>query len=101
MTIDISIHTDVFCDDGLVGKSTHIVVDLVTEQVTHIVVKMKESMREYLVPLEKITSSDQEEIQLNCSKDEVGEVWDPTPVSAKVLPGAMRVLVPGGGNLKN
>ena len=99
--MDISVHTEVHCTDGLVGKSTHIVVDLVTEQVTHIVVKLKESRREYLVPLEKITSSDREEIQLNCSKDEVGEVWDPTPVSAKVLPGAMRVLVPGGVNLKN
>ena len=32
--MDISIHTEVRCADGLVGKSTHIIVDLVTEQVT-------------------------------------------------------------------
>ena len=25
--MDISIHSDVFCDDGLVGKSTHIITD--------------------------------------------------------------------------
>ena len=99
--MDISTHTEVHCTDGLVGKSTHIIFDLVTEQVTHIVVKTSAGGRKYLVPLEKITSSDREEIQLNCSKDEVGEVWDPTPVSEKALPGAMRVLVPGEGNLKN
>ena len=40
--MDISIHTEVRCLDGLVGKSTHIIVDLVTEQVTHIVLKAKD-----------------------------------------------------------
>ena len=99
--MDISTHTEVHCTEGVIGKSTHIIFDLVTEHVAHGVVKAKEGGRKYLVPLEKITSSDREEIQLNCSKDEVGEVWDPTPVSEKALPGAMRVLVPGGGNLKN
>jgi sporulation protein YlmC with PRC-barrel domain len=69
--MDISIHTKVFCSDGLVGKSTHIIVDLVTEQVTHVVIKTKESGREYLVPLEMVSSADREAIHLNCKKDEI------------------------------
>jgi sporulation protein YlmC with PRC-barrel domain len=72
--MDISIHTEVLCTDGLVGKSTHIIVDLLTEQVTHVVVKTKEGGREYLVPLDKVTSADREAIQLNCSKDEFGDL---------------------------
>ena len=60
MTIDISIHTDVFCDDGLVGKSTHIVVDLVTEQVTHIGQNEGKHAR-------VSGNESEEEIQLNCN----------------------------------
>ena len=72
--MDISIHTEVRCADGLVGKSTHIIVDLVTEQVTHVVVKTKEGGGEYLVPVDLVRSADREAIQLNCSKDEFGDL---------------------------
>jgi len=72
--MDILIHTDVFCDDGLVGKSTHMIFDLVTEKVTHVVVKAKVGGREYLVPLEKISTADREAIQLNCTKHEFGDL---------------------------
>lgn len=72
--MDISIHTEVRCTDGLVGKSKHLIVDLVTEQVTHVVVKTKEGGREYLVPLDKISSADREAIHLNCSKDEISDL---------------------------
>lgn len=72
--MDISIHTEVRCQDGLVGKSTHIIVDLVTEQVTHIVLKAKEDGHEYLVPLEKIRTADREAILLDCYKDEISEL---------------------------
>ena len=72
--MDISIHTEVRCLDGVVGKSTHIIVDLVTEQVTHIVLKTKEDGQAYLVPLEKIRTADREAILLDCDKDEISEL---------------------------
>ena len=78
--MDISIHTDVYCTDGLVGKSTHIIVDLVTEQVTHFVLKTKDDGREYLVPLDMISSADREKIQLNCSKGEFNDL-NPFPAA--------------------
>ena len=37
--MDIPIHAHVVCTDGFVGKSSHIVVDLITERVTHFVIK--------------------------------------------------------------
>jgi hypothetical protein len=40
--MDIPIHADVNCTDGRVGASSYIVVDLITERVTHFVVKTKE-----------------------------------------------------------
>jgi sporulation protein YlmC with PRC-barrel domain len=72
--MDISIYTEVRCLDGVVGKSTYIVVDLVTEQVTHIVLKAKEDGQEYLVPFEKIRTADREAILLDCDKDEISEL---------------------------
>ena len=72
--MDISIHTEVRCQDGLVGKSTHIIVDLVTEQVTHIVLKAKGDGQEYLVPIEKIRTTDKEAILLDCNKDDISEL---------------------------
>jgi sporulation protein YlmC with PRC-barrel domain len=72
--MEISIQTEVRCADGPVGKSTHIIVDLVTEQVTHIVVKTTPHGGEYLVPLDLVRSADREAIQLNCSKDEIGDL---------------------------
>ena len=82
--MDISIHTEVRCADGPVGKSTHIVVDLVTEQVTHIVVKTTPHGGEYLVPLDLVSAADREVIQLNCQKDEIGNL---TPFRAAYFNG--------------
>lgn len=78
--MDISIHTEVRCLDGVVGKSTYIIVDLVTEQVTHIVLKTKADGREFLVPVEKIEVADREEILLDCNKAEISKLTQFYPI---------------------
>lgn len=62
--MDIFIHADVACTDGLVGKSSYIVVDLISERVTQFVVKTKEHERQYLVPLELVKNTDRKSILL-------------------------------------
>ena len=69
--MDIPIHADVDCTDGLVGKSSHIVVDLITERVTHFVIKTKEHEGQYLASLELVTDTDRDTIHLNCTKKDV------------------------------
>ena len=69
--MDIFIHADVTCTDGLVGKSSYIVVDLISERVTQFVVKTKEHERQYLVPLELVKNTDRKSILLNCTKKDV------------------------------
>lgn len=69
--MDIPIHAHVTCSDGLVGKSSYIVVDLITERVTHFVVKTKELDGLYLVPLEMVADTDRSNIYLNCTKEDV------------------------------
>ena len=82
--MDIPINTEVRCTDGPVGKSTYIIVDLVTERVTHFVIKTKQHSREYLVPLDKVKNVSREAIQLNFTKVEISEL---TPFNASYFNG--------------
>lgn len=52
----LPIHANVTCHDGIVGKSSHIIVDLVTEQATHFVIKTDHDHKEYVVPIASPTS---------------------------------------------
>jgi hypothetical protein len=54
-----------------VGKSTHIIVDLVIGQVTHFVLKTDYDHQEFVVPIDMITNSDRTVILLDCHKEDV------------------------------
>jgi sporulation protein YlmC with PRC-barrel domain len=69
--MDIPIHANVTCHDGAVGKSTHIIVDLVKGQVTHFVLKTDHDHKQFVVPIDMITDSDRTTILLNCHKEDV------------------------------
>ena len=69
--MDIPIHANVSCYDGVVGKSSNIIVDLVTEQVTHFVIKTEQHGKEYVVPIEMVMDSTREVILLECHKEDV------------------------------
>ena len=77
----IPIHANVTCHDGGVGKSSHVIVDLVKEQVTHHHWRAKEIIIETEQP--QAVQGD-------------GEIREDRPITIKVLPAAMKVLVPGG-----
>lgn len=69
--MDIPIHAEVSCHGGPVGKSSYIIVDLVTEQVTHFVVDTEKHGGQFLVPLELVSDSDRTVIFLDCHKEDV------------------------------
>ena len=61
---------DVHCADGLCGRSTHIILNPVTEQVSHIVVKENQPPGvERLVSVKLIASTAAEVILLSCTKE--------------------------------
>ena len=61
---------DVHCADGLCGRSTHIILNPVTEQVSHIVVKEDQPPGvERLVSVKLVASTAAEVILLSCTKD--------------------------------
>jgi sporulation protein YlmC with PRC-barrel domain len=69
--IDIPLNVEVYCADGAAGgRSTVVIVDRASRQVTHFVVKAPEN--EYLVPIEAITASSAVRIDLRWTLDELG-----------------------------
>ena len=69
--MDVPIHANVICHNGVVGKSTHIIVDLVKGQVTHFVLKTDHDHKEFVVPIDMIMDSDRTVILLNGYKEDV------------------------------
>ena len=59
---------DVHCTDGLCGRSSYVVLNPATEQITHIVVKEKPPSRvERLVPVILVSQTAAQVILLNCT----------------------------------
>ena len=60
--MNIPLITNVRCSDGAAGRSTVIIIDPRTETVTHVVVDSQGT--EYLVPIDVISESGTDHIQL-------------------------------------
>jgi uncharacterized membrane protein/sporulation protein YlmC with PRC-barrel domain len=67
---NLSLNAKVICQDGLAGKSTHLVVNPATGQITYVVVQ-REDDHEYVVPVDKVTDTGVKRIVLNCSIEEL------------------------------
>jgi sporulation protein YlmC with PRC-barrel domain len=69
--MDVPVNADVFCGAHLCGRSTYIVLNPSTREVSHIVVKPKASPHiERVVPLEMVIESTPQAIRLRCTPDE-------------------------------
>lgn len=69
--VQIPLHAEVSCSDGLCGQSTNVLVNPVTEKVTHVVVKTGAvPSEEFIVPIEVIDHTDATHIQLRLTKAE-------------------------------
>jgi len=66
--MEIPVQTQVECKDGLCGHSVYVLINPVTDQVTHLVVKEEADEKEYIVPVEFVTETVAGTIRLNCSK---------------------------------
>jgi sporulation protein YlmC with PRC-barrel domain len=69
--MEIPLNVEVHCTDGRCGRSTHVILNPTTEQITHIVVQEKQPSRvERLVPAVLIGRTAAEVILLNCTMNE-------------------------------
>jgi len=66
--IAIPMHATVEWTDGSDGESTHVIIDPITQQVTHFVVRQSQSSHtEHLVPVDWVEEVASERIHLNCT----------------------------------
>ncbi len=73
--MDVPIDAEVDCTDGPCGQVTHIVLFPGTEQVTHLVVREHSlTNADHLVPVELVSESSPERIQIQCSKDKLSSM---------------------------
>lgn len=73
--MDIPINAEVYCADGLCGYSIYIILNPVTERVTHLVVKEKQFPHtERMVPVDLVMETTPNRIQLRCTERELTEM---------------------------
>jgi sporulation protein YlmC with PRC-barrel domain len=73
MDINIPVDAGVECADGVCGVSTHVVINPISKKITHLVVRQKEIPHiERMVPVEWVTQTTSNFIQLKCTMEEFG-----------------------------
>ncbi|MFN2182824.1 MAG: PRC-barrel domain-containing protein [Anaerolineae bacterium] len=70
--MDIPIDAQVQCTDGAAGRSTYVILNPVTRQITHVVVKESSfPWLERLVPVEMVAETSPDQIRLSCTGEEL------------------------------
>ena len=73
--MDIPLNVEVFCVDGLCGRSTNIVLKPKTEEVTHLVVKRNQPPhQEILIPVTAVTATTPDSINLRYARREIADL---------------------------
>ena len=97
--MEIPLKAQVECTDGICGRSEYVLINPLTDQVTNLVVRETASPNtEYVVPVELVSATIADTIQLRCSKaklEKMGKFVKTTYVEEK-----MPMMSPGyGGGL--
>lgn len=66
--MEIPLNAQVECTDGICGHSVYLLINPVVDRVTHLVVKEAVSNIEYIVPVDIISETIIDAIQLRCTK---------------------------------
>jgi sporulation protein YlmC with PRC-barrel domain len=69
---DIPLKAKVFCSDGEAGITTAVIIDPIKQNITHVVVQ--HDYADFVVPLEKISKTDNESITLSCTTAELAQM---------------------------
>jgi len=68
--IDLPMNAEVYCSDGIAGRSTYTIGNPMNRQITHLVVKSyRPPFREYLVPVDQVEETTDDRIKLKCIRE--------------------------------
>jgi sporulation protein YlmC with PRC-barrel domain len=73
--MDISIGAKVRCADGPCGRSTYVVINPLTQSVTHLVVREEQDPlhTERLVPIDMVVESTPDQVALRCTREQLAK----------------------------
>jgi hypothetical protein len=69
--MEIPLNAQIECTDGVCGRSVFVLINPVLDEVTHLVVRDDSSSKEYIVPVDVVTETIADTIQLSCNKAEL------------------------------
>lgn len=70
--IDLPINAEVHCSDGIAGRSTYVIGNPISRQITHLVVKSyRPPFHEYLVRVDEVKETTDHQIKLKCTRDDL------------------------------
>ncbi len=70
--IDLPENAEILCSDGIAGHMTNVIVNPISKQITHLVVKSNwPSSREYMVPFQQVVETAPDMIRLECSQNDL------------------------------
>jgi sporulation protein YlmC with PRC-barrel domain len=69
--MELPLNAPVECTDGICGTSIYVLINPITKELTHLVVKETKSKTEYLVPLCLVSKTDKGCIKIDCSKKDL------------------------------
>jgi uncharacterized membrane protein len=73
--IDLPLKAEVYCSDGIAGRSTHVIGNPVTHELTHLVVKSyRPPFPETLVPVDQVEETTPDRIRLKCARDDFNKM---------------------------
>lgn len=68
--IDLPMNAEVYCSDGIAGRSTYAIGNPMNRRITHLVVKSyRPPFREYLVPVDQVEETTDDRIKLKCTRE--------------------------------
>jgi sporulation protein YlmC with PRC-barrel domain len=70
--IDLPMNAEVYCSDGIAGRSTYTIGNPVNHRITHLVVKSyRPPFREYLVPVDQVEETTDDRIKLKGTREDL------------------------------
>jgi hypothetical protein len=73
--MDIPLNAQVYCIDGKAGRSQAILMNPVTDEVTHVIVESSGLLGiEHMVPINRITESAPDQIHLRCTRHQLEQM---------------------------
>ena len=73
--IDLPLNAEVHCSNGPAGRSTHVIGNPISREITHLVVKSYlPPFHEYLVPIDQVEETTDNHIELRCSRADLNKM---------------------------